>query len=113
MLAKTLLDELVLEEYAKPADAELAVAGDETGDENVIRERQAFVALHPTLLKQFPDEYVAIHQGKLIDHDRDGLALSLRVRQRFPNEFVWISPVKEQALEEWVVRSPRFESIPR
>ncbi|MFN8491888.1 MAG: hypothetical protein U0350_30080 [Caldilineaceae bacterium] len=46
-----------------------------------------------------------------MDHDQDALALSLRIYQRFPNEFVWMAPVKAQALEEWVIRSPRFEPM--
>ena len=56
-------------------------------DEALVRERAAFTALHPTLLTQYPGEYVAIHNGALVDHDKDGLTLSLRVHQRFPHEF--------------------------
>ena len=111
LLAKALLDSLVLEESTETGSAE-AVDEQNTGeDEAIVREREAYIALHPTLLKQYPNQHVAIHNGELVDHDLDRLALSLRIYQRFPNEFVWIAPLKAQAIEEWVVRSPRFEPI--
>lgn len=111
LLAKTLLDSLVAAGSIAQAGGELPAAQNAAEDEALLRERQAFTMLHPTLLAQYPGQYVAIHHGTLVDHDSDGLALSLRVHQRFPDEFVWIAPLKAQALEEWVVRSPRFEPI--
>jgi len=110
-LAKTLLDSLVSSEIAEVTNEAIVDDPDAIADEALIRERAAFTTLHPTLLTQYPGEYVAIHNGALVDHDKDGLTLSLRVHQRFPDEFVWIAPLKAQALEEWVVRSPRFMSI--
>lgn len=106
LLAKTLLDGLVTEEID-----ELSAESNSSEDEAVAREREAYIALHPTLFKQYPDEYVAIYQGQLVDHDKEAYALSLRIHQRFPDAFVWIAPVKAQVLEEWVVRSPRFEPM--
>lgn len=111
LLAKTLLDSLVSAENVVPVNDEPIEEQITDEDEALRRERVAFMALHPTLLAQYPGEYVAIHGGALVDHDKDGLALSLRVHQRFPNEFVWIAPLKTQPLEEWVVRSPRFAAI--
>ncbi len=84
--------------------------GDED-DADLARERAAYIDLHPQLLVQFPGEYVAIHHGGVVDHDVDGVALSQRVYKQFPDEFVWIAPIQSQAIEEWVIRSPRFESI--
>lgn len=115
LLAKTLLDNLLIsedvdainEKIADLPEAERALLEDEA----LARERAAFIALHPTLLVQYANEYVAIHHGQLVDHDKDGLALSLRIRQRFPDEFVWIAPIKAQAVEEWTMRSPRFDTI--
>lgn len=105
-LAKTLLDGLVAGEVEEFVDE-----SPRPEDEAVTREREAYIALHPTLLKQYPNEHVAIYRGELVDHDIDALALSLRIYQRFPDQFVWIAPVKPQALEEWTVRSPRFEPM--
>lgn len=111
-LAKALLDSLVMEEGTEANAAETVDEQNTVDNEAIIREREAYIALHPTLSAQYPNEHVAIHNGELVDHDKDGLALSLRIYQRFPNEFVWIAPLKTDAMEEWVVRSPRFESIP-
>jgi hypothetical protein len=41
----------------------------------------------------------------------DDIALSQRIYAHFPDEFVWIAAVKLQPIEEWVVRSPRFEAL--
>ncbi len=45
------------------------------------RETQAFIRMHADLLGKYPGDYVAIYQGKLIDHDHDQLALYQRVRK--------------------------------
>ncbi len=111
LLAKTLLDSLVGEGNVTSADPTTVDELTTAADEAMVREREAFLALHPTLLAQYPNEYVAIYNKKLVDHDKDGLALTLRVYQRFPNEFVWIAPLHADALEEWVMRSPRFEPV--
>jgi hypothetical protein len=42
-----------------------------------------------------------------VDHDADQVALFLRVKARYPDEFVWIAPVQETAVEEYIIRSPR------
>ena len=110
LLAKALLDSLVVE--GEEAVIQQTIDQDNAPtDELVVRERQAYIALHPTLLKNYPNQYVAIHNGQLVDHDPNGLVLSLRIRQQFPDQFVWIAPVKAQAIEEWVTRSPRFEPL--
>lgn len=75
------------------------------------REQEAFIALHPQLLARYPGEEVAIYQGKVVDHDVDGVALSSRIYKRFPNEFVWIAPVTADPIEEWRIYSPRFEPL--
>jgi hypothetical protein len=73
----------------------------------VTREEAAFFRLHPELWQNYPGQYVAIHNEALIDHDADQVALYLRVKARYPDQFVWIAPVKETAVEEYVARSPR------
>jgi hypothetical protein len=80
-------------------------------DQSVARERAAFIALHPVLLEKYADEEVAIYGGQVVDHDQDGVALSLRIYQRFPDDFVWIAPVTSSPIEEWHVYSPRFEEM--
>ena len=49
-------------------------------------------------------QYIALHQGKLVDHDTDGCALSLRIYQSYPNQFVLICQVEE--LAETIIKQP-------
>ena len=90
------------------AAQELDSHGDEQ-DETVAREKAAFIAMHPRLLEKYAGEHVAIHDGRLVDHDADAVALHRRIYVRFPDEFVWIAAVKSQPIDELVFRSPRFE----
>lgn len=73
------------------------------------REMQAFAKLHAELLRAYPNEFVAIHQGRLLDHDRDQLALFQRVDKRYPNVAVLIKLVQDDLEEVYTFRSPRLE----
>lgn len=81
---------------------------DPVQETKIAREEAAFLRLHPVLREKYPDQYVAIHEGKVVDHDPDLAALYLRIIKRFPDEFVWIAPVKEDPVEVFVFRSPRL-----
>lgn len=81
---------------------------DETLTSSIDREEAAFRRLHPALRRKYLGQYVAIHGGELVDHDTDQVALYLRVKDNFPNRFVWIAPVREKPEEEYVMRSPRL-----
>jgi hypothetical protein len=74
----------------------------------VAREGEAFRRLHPELRQQYAGQFVAIHDEILVDHDWDQVALFLRVKGRFPAEFVWIAPVVESTEEVYHIRSPRL-----
>lgn len=95
-VADVLVEAIVLEE-----DVEIK----ETA---VDHEEAAFHQLHPTLLQKYAGQYVAIYGGECVDHDQDQVALFLRMRDQYPNEFVWIAPVREMAEEIFQMRSPRF-----
>ncbi len=77
-------------------------------DDAMWREELAFQRLHPELVKRYLGEYVAVLDGQVIDHDRDQVALYKRIRQRYPDQFVLISPVTKNPVEEYVFRSPRI-----
>ena len=47
------------------------------------REYRAFQRLHPQLLPTYRDQYVAIHEEQVVDHDTDDIALILRVHARY------------------------------
>ena len=76
------------------------------------REMSAFLQLHARLLEDHPGEYVAVHQGKLIDHDSDQLALFQRVERRYGDTPVLIKQVLANPEEEYTFRSPALEGAP-
>lgn len=81
---------------------------DAPNDSDVEAEMQAYIALHPRLVRQHKNQYVAVHKGQLVDYDDDYGALLARVEVAYPNRFVWITKVTEQPIRELVFRSPRL-----
>lgn len=56
----------------------------------------------PSMLQQFPGEYVAIFDGKIVDHRPKLKELVILMQDRFPTEFVFlelVSPKQEQGLD--------------
>lgn len=72
------------------------------------REMEAFMALHGELLEAYAGQYVAVHQGQVVDHDSDQLALYLRIEQRFHGAPVLIKQVLKDPQEVYTFRSPRL-----
>lgn len=77
-------------------------------DETVEREKRAYQTMHHRLWSQYPGQHVAIHAGRLVDHDEDGIALSRRIYAQYPEEFVLIKQVESQPERTLRFRSPRF-----
>jgi deoxyadenosine/deoxycytidine kinase len=73
------------------------------------QEIAAFRKLHPQLLETIPDEYAAIHDGELVDHDPDLVTLYGRISQRFGSFPVLMRQVKPEPEQVFVIRSPRIE----
>ncbi len=74
------------------------------------REMQAYALMHADLLRKYPREYVAIQQGKLIDHDQDQLALYQRVEKRHPDKPILIKQVLVDVEEVYHFRSPKLDN---
>lgn len=74
----------------------------------VAREMEAYVALHPALVSDYIGQYVAILDGRLIDHDADPAALYQRINTRYPDRFVWLTRVEDEPLTTLAFRSPRI-----
>ncbi|MEZ4769696.1 MAG: hypothetical protein R2844_14855 [Caldilineales bacterium] len=74
----------------------------------MLREQAAFRSMHANLLAAHEGEFVAVYQGEVIDHDVDELALSRRVRQRFPGAVILISQVLPEIERVFHIRSPRL-----
>lgn len=81
----------------------------EARERKIERETEAYRTLHAELKQRFSGEYVAIHDGELVDHDADRRALSRRVRQKYGNAAVLITPVEDEPEREFLILSPRFE----
>ncbi|MFO7682701.1 MAG: DUF5678 domain-containing protein [Chloroflexota bacterium] len=93
------------------ATAETAVPGESmptAAEMTVAREEAAFYRMHTDLWQKYPGEYVAVYNEEAVDHDADQVALYLRVKARYPGQFVWIAPVRETAVEEYIMRSPHY-----
>lgn len=80
--------------------------------EKVRRELQFFQQQHQTLLANYPGEYVAIHQGQVIDHDIDLRSLHLRIFDQLGHTPVLLKQVSPKPDRELIFRSPRFERNP-
>jgi hypothetical protein len=72
------------------------------------REQQAYEAQHKRLLVKYGGQYIAMRQGKVVDHDEDSSALWQRVHKRFGRQPILITPVLHETRQTIVVRSPRL-----
>jgi hypothetical protein len=82
----------------------------ERDDENAAlfeAEKKAFWALRGQLLDQYEGQYVAIQQGRVVDHDTDKLKLGLRVYRRFGYQPIYVQLVSRQGLPVKWLSSPR------
>lgn len=81
--------------------------------EKIRAEAEAFEKLHETLRSSYLNQYVAIHNGQVIDHDPILRILHLRVFARLGPIPVLLKRVTEEGSKELIFRSPRFERITR
>lgn len=77
--------------------------------DKMLQEIEAYKKMHPRLVKKHLGQFVAIHNGKLVDHDPDKEALFLRVKEKFPNQIVLQRQVLENPDPVLHFRSPRFQ----
>lgn len=70
---------------------------DELSDQKLAQERQTFERLHPQLKQTYLGQFVAIHQGRLVDADPDQRTLYIRVHRRYPHTIIAIFPVRESS----------------
>lgn len=46
-------------------------------------ESEAFIQMHTQLMSTYLGQYVAVHNGEVIDHDVDARSLHIRVRRKY------------------------------
>ncbi len=90
---------------AQPVEKVLATAVetylDQLERDGIRAETRAYWAMRDQLLVQYPGQHVAIHEGKVVDHDADVALLEQRARQRFGLLPVLIAPVKPGSPSEF------------
>jgi len=74
-------------------------------------ESRAFESIHGELIKKHLGQYIAFHDGRVVDQDKDARTLYLRVRKKFGNTPILIRQVTKQAKNELVFRTPRFSKV--
>jgi len=72
------------------------------------REQEAFRQMLPELLNRYRDQYVAVYQGQVIDHDRDQTALVMRLDQTHPEAAVLVKRVTAEPERVLRMPSPRL-----
>lgn len=77
--------------------------------EKIRAESEAFERQLTLLLTRYRGEYVAVHEGQVIDHDPDLRTLHLRVFAQLGHTPVLLRKVTEETEQELVFRSPRFQ----
>lgn len=79
--------------------------------EKIRAETEAFEQQREDLLAKYPGQYVAVHNGQVIDHDHDLRTLHLRVFDQLGHLPVLLKQVTNEPDHELVFRSPRFERL--
>ena len=74
------------------------------------REQEAFRRLLPELLKTHRGEFVAIHEGQVVERGSDKLAVGGRAYARFGYVPIYVTLVTDQPLPAVRVPSPRIIS---
>jgi len=78
-------------------------------EQKIQEEAEAFRAMHAELSKRYLGQVVAIHEGQVVDHDEDFVALHRRVRARFGHVAVLLRRVGPEPERVLTFRSPRFK----
>lgn len=81
--------------------------------EQLEQEIAAHEAMHARLWQDIPGMWVAIHDGELVDQDRDKATLYLRIRDRFGRVPMLMREVKPEAAEEIWLRMPSTGRLPQ
>jgi hypothetical protein len=68
---------------------------DQLDRDKIHEETEAFWAMQADLIASYSGEYVAMHQGRVVDHDTDIIRLEERIAQRLGEVPVLIAPVTD------------------
>jgi len=74
-------------------------------------ETKAFWAMYAELLVNYNGEFVAVHEGNMIDHDASATTLEDRVALKYGDIPILIAPVTELAQRDLYTVSFRLEPV--
>lgn len=74
----------------------------------MLQQTAVFEAQHAQLSQDYLGAYVAIHKGKLVDHDPDHTQLVRRIQSQYPGQIVLIRQVTEEPAPHLRLGSPRL-----
>lgn len=77
--------------------------------EKIRREARAWRALPDRTRRQYGADFVAVHNGEVLDQDSDRTALQQRIARRFGDVPILITPAQAASPREFTVRGPRLE----
>ncbi|MBM4422542.1 MAG: hypothetical protein FJ030_04010 [Chloroflexi bacterium] len=80
-------------------------------DEKISAETARFRAAHAEIRAAYADRYIAMRDGKVLDHDSDVSLLRQRVRGQYGNAAILIAFVASEPVQEFRIRRPRVERI--
>lgn len=94
-------------ETRRPAEKVLETAVqvyfDDMEAEAIRSETETFWLLHEELLRIYPNQYIALYQGAVVDHDQELVPLEKRIRERFGLLPVLIAPINSPPRElKWL-----------
>jgi hypothetical protein len=76
----------------------------------ISEESKIYRQRHAELKARYLDQYIAMHNGQVVDHDTDFQALRQRIRQRFERAPVMITLVEDVAERPLVRQGFRMET---
>ena len=89
----------------------LALYRRELGQDKIATEIEAYHRKYQRLRARYLGKYIAMHNGRVVDHDQDSSALYLLIRKRFGNTPVLMRQVENVVERELVIRRPRLEPV--
>lgn len=101
----------LVEDYlaSKPVqEPEKHALGWDEQQRKIAQEQKFYEAQHQELLKVYRGQYIAMNDGRVVDHDTNGAVLRRRVRTRYGKKTIFVTPVLEEALQTIQLRSPHL-----
>ncbi len=71
-------------------------------------EKQQYLAQYANLKETYLGQFIAMHQGQVVDHDSSFESLHRRIRQTYGREAILIRRVESEPDRPLMMRSPKI-----